>query len=611
MTSSRRQFLATSLAAAAAAAAPAPTMYSKHDAQARKILAQMTLDEKIGQMTQPDQMNLKSLDEIETYALGSLLSGGDSDPKTGNDLTSWTDMYDRYQARALKTRLRIPLLYGVDAVHGHNNVIGATVFPHNIGLGCTRNAKLVEEASRITAIETRAIGIHWAFAPCVTVPQDIRWGRTYEGYSESPDIVKPLGEAAVRGLQGKSLDAPLSVLSCAKHFAGDGGTMFGTGMPKSKDGSERFPLDRGDVRMDEATFRALHLAGYPLAIAAGTGTIMPSYSSWNGEKCSGNRHLLTDILKKDFGFEGFVISDYNALDELPGAYKQQIAQSINAGMDMVMVPDKYVLFMKLLKELASEGTVPMSRIDDAVVRILRVKIAMGFMNPKTSLLADRKLHAQFGSTEHRAVARQCVRESVVVLKNDKNTLPLKKSVRVHVAGKCHHDIGYQCGGWTITWQGKPGPTTEGTTLLAAVRKVVGSGQVTSSMDGGGASGAAVGIAVIGEPPYAEMTGDRTDLRLSREDVAVVENLKRSGIPVVAVIYSGRPLVIDDIVGKADAIVAAWLPGTEGDGIADILFGVHKPTGKLSYTWPSGETVTFQRRDTTYKALYPLGHGLVY
>ncbi|MEO8659594.1 MAG: glycoside hydrolase family 3 N-terminal domain-containing protein, partial [Bryobacteraceae bacterium] len=227
MTSSRRQFLATSLAAAAAAAAPSSTMYSKHDAQARKILAQMTLDEKIGQMTQPDQMNLKSLDEIETYALGSLLSGGDSDPKTGNDLTSWTDMYDRYQARALKTRLRIPLLYGVDAVHGHNNVIGATVFPHNIGLGCTRNAKLVEEASRITAIETRATGIHWAFAPCVTVPQDIRWGRTYEGYSESPDIVKPLGEAAVRGLQGKSLDAPLSVLSCAKHFAGDGGTMFG------------------------------------------------------------------------------------------------------------------------------------------------------------------------------------------------------------------------------------------------------------------------------------------------------------------------------------------------------------------------------------------------
>ncbi|MEO8661811.1 MAG: glycoside hydrolase family 3 C-terminal domain-containing protein, partial [Bryobacteraceae bacterium] len=366
-----------------------------------------------------------------------------------------------------------------------------------------------------------------------------------------------------------------------------------------------------DVRMDEATFRALHLAGYPLAIAAGTGTIMPSYSSWNGEKCSGNRHLLTDILKKDFGFEGFLISDYNALDELPGQYKQQIAQSINAGMDMVMVPDKYVLFMKLLKELAADGAVPMSRIDDAVVRILRVKIAMGLMNPKTSLLADRKLHARFGSTEHRAVARQCVRESVVVLKNDKGTLPLKKSVRVHVSGKAHHDIGYQCGGWTITWQGKPGPVTEGTTLLAAVRKAVGNGLVTSSMDGSGASGAGVGIAVIGEPPYAEMMGDRTDLRLSREDVAVVENLKRAGIPVVAVIYSGRPLIIDDIIGKADAIVAAWLPGTEGDGIADILFGAHKPTGKLSYTWPSGETVTFQRRDTTYKSLYPLGHGLLY
>ena len=613
MNSSRRQFIAGSLGALAATAAPASKPFSRYDPQVRQILSAMTAEEKIGQMTQPDQSYLKSIDDIDTYHVGSLLSGGDSDPKSGNDLNSWTDMYDRYQARALKTRLRIPLLYGVDAVHGHNNVIGAVVFPHNVGLGCTRDAKLVEEASRITAEEIRATGIQWAFAPCVTVPQDIRWGRTYEGYGESPDLVKVLGEASVRGLQGKSLAGPLSVVGCAKHYAGDGGTSFGTGRPKSKNGTERFPLDQGDVRMDEAAFRALHLAGYPLAVNAGVGTIMPSYSSWNGVKCSGHKHLLTDILKNELGFEGFLISDYNALDDLPGRnFKEQIALSINAGMDMVMIPERYGQFYLLLLELAKEGTVPMSRIDDAVTRILRVKYAMGMMSPKASLLADRKLHKTFGSPEHRAVARQCVRQSLVLLKNDNRTLPLKKGAgRIHVAGRLQDDIGSQCGGWTITWQGKAGATTQGTTFLTAVRKAVGGGEVTTSVDGNGASGARVGIAVIGETPYAEMVGDRTDLRLSREDVAVVENMKRAGIPVVAVIYSGRPVVIDDILGKADAIVAAWLPGTEGDGVTDVLFGDPKPGGKLSYTWPKGESSSFHLGDPGYKALYKFGYGLTY
>lgn len=613
MSSSRRQFLASSLGALAATAAPTPKPFSRYDPQVGKILATMSLDEKIGQMTQPDQSYLRNIDDIDTYHFGSLLSGGDSDPKSGNDLNSWTDMYDGYQARALKTRLRIPLLYGVDAVHGHNNVIGAVVFPHNIALGCTRDAKLVEAASKITAEEIRATGIHWAFAPCVTVPQDIRWGRTYEGYSESPDLVKALGEAAVRGLQGKSLSHPLSVLGCAKHFAGDGGTTFGTGRPKSKGGSDRFPLDQGDVRMDEAAFRALHLPGYPLAVNAGVGTIMPSYSSWNGEKCSGHKHLLTDILKKEYGFEGFLISDYNALDDLPGNFKQQVALSINAGMDMVMIPERYVQFYTLLLELAKEGTVPMSRIDDAVTRILRVKMAMGLMNSEVSVLADRKLHKTFGSPDHRAVARQCVRQSLVLLKNDKHALPLAKSAaRIHVAGKCHDDIGCQCGGWTITWQGKTGQTTQGTTFLTAIRKAVGQGtQVTTSMDGSGAAGATVGVAVIGETPYAEMMGDRTDLRLAKEDVATVQNMKSAGIPVIAVIYSGRPVVIDDILDKADAIVAAWLPGTEGDGVTDVLFGDHKPMGKLSFTWPKGESASFHLGDAGYKTLYPFGYGLSY
>jgi beta-glucosidase len=611
MDTSRRQFLASSLGAAAALsvarAADDQRRFTQFDPHARHRVSEMSVDEKIGQMTQPDQMYLASLDDIDKYHLGSLLSGGDSDPKSGNDLLSWTDLYDHYQSRALQTKQRIPLLYGIDALHGHNNVIGAVIFPHNIGLGCTRNAALVEQAARITAIEVRATGINWAFAPCVTVPQDIRWGRTYEGFSESPDVVKLLGAAATRGLQGKSLVDPLSVLACAKHYVGDGGTSFGTGLPRG--GSQRFGLDQGDTRMDEATLRKTHLPGYITAIAMGVGTIMPSYSSWNGVKCSGSSRLLTGILKQELGFEGFLISDYNALDELPGTRKQQIAQSINAGMDMVMITERYREYYNTLKELVQEGTVPISRIDDAVVRILRVKFSMGLMNPEGSFLADRSLHKIFGSPEHRQVARQCVSESLVLLKNEKHAFPVKKSGRIHVAGKCADDIGNQCGGWTITWQGKSGEPTKGTTILAGIRAAAGGAQVSFSRDGSGAEGAGIGIAVIGEKPYAEMQGDRTDLHLDPEDVAVVDRMKSAGIPVVAVLISGRPLLIDSILEKADAIVAAWLPGSEGDGVADVLFGDHKPTGKLSFTWPRGDSTSLERSDPGYKTLFPFGHGL--
>ncbi|HLJ51585.1 MAG TPA: glycoside hydrolase family 3 N-terminal domain-containing protein [Bryobacteraceae bacterium] len=608
MNTSRRHFVTGSLALLGAsrfAAAAKTGTFSQHDPQVRKLLAQMTLEEKIGQMTQPDQLYLRSLDDIDKYHLGSLLNGGDSDPKSGNDLISWTDLYDNYQSRTLKTRLRIPLIYGVDAVHGHNNIIDATIFPHNIGLGCTRNAKLVEEASRVTAEEVRATGINWAFSPCVTVPQDIRWGRTYEGYSESPDVVKVLGAAAVRGLQNRGLDNPLAVAGCSKHYAADGGTAFGTGHPKRRGSEERFPLDQGDARIDEATMRAVHLPGYVTTIEAGVATIMPSYSSWNGIKCSGNRKLLTDILKDEFGFEGFLISDYGALNDLPGEYDQQIELSINAGMDMVMVPDRYPVFYNTLLGLVSKGRVSMSRIDDAVTRILRVKFAMGLMNPKRSPLADRSLHKNFGSAEHRAVARQSVRESLVLLKNDNNVLPLKKNAtRIHIAGKNADDIGNQCGGWTIYWQGKSGPLMKGTTILGGIRNVASApGQVTYSEHGTAAQGSTVAIAVVGETPYAESNGDRTDLHLGPEDVEVIENLKAAGVPVVAVIVSGRPLVIDEILGKADAIVAAWLPGTEGHGVADVLFGDYNPSGKLSFTWPRG--------DIDGRALFPFGHGLNY
>ena len=616
MNRTRRSFLTQSLAAAALAPAlraalDKPRFFSRFDARAQELLGRMTLEEKIGQMTQPDQMYLSDIEDIDKYHLGSVLSGGDSDPKSGNDLQSWTDMYDRHQARALKTRLKIPLVYGVDALHGHNNVIGAVVFPHNIGLGCTRDPKLVEQAARITALEVRATGMNWTFAPCVTVPQDIRWGRTYEGFSESPDVVRVLGEAAVRGYQNGGLNNPRGVLACAKHFAADGGTTFGTGMPKGK-GGDRFPLDRGDTRLDEPTLRKLHLQGYLTAVAAGVGTIMPSYSSWNGEKCSGSKRLMQEILKDELGFEGFLISDYNALDELPGNRKQQTQRSINAGMDMVMVPEAYPAFFNTMLELVREDAIPITRIDDAVTRILKVKFAMGLMDSRRSQLADRGLQKHFGSAQHRAVARECVRRSVIVLKNENKALPLARSAKIHVAGQIADDIGSMCGGWTIKWQGDSGATTTGgTTILAAIRQAAGASNVTQSVDGNGAQGAALGVVVIGEKPYAEFFGDRTELRLAPEDIAAVKNVKSAGIPVVAVLVSGRPVPVDEILPYADAIVAAWLPGTEGAGVADVLFGTVKPTGKLAFTWPAAASTSYQIGDTGYKVQYPFGHGLSY
>lgn len=558
-------------------AASSPKPLASFDAQVKPILAQMTLDEKIGQMTQPDQENIADPGDVATLFLGSVLSGGSSDPKEGNSLEAWTNLYDRLQQQSLKTRLKIPILYGIDAVHGNNNVIGATVFPHNIGLGATRNAALVEKAARITAEEVRATGIQWTFAPGVMVPQDPRWGRTYEGFSDNPSVVAMLGEAAVRGFQGSDLASPLSVLACAKHYIADGGTTFGS----TKNGKG---LDQGDTRVDEATLRRTHLPGYIAAIKAGVGTIMPSYSSWNGVKCSASKRLLTEILKQELGFQGFLISDYDALDQITPNYKDAIAISINAGMDMVMVPKKYRQFIANLKASVQEGTVPISRIDDAVTRILRVKAAMGLLDANRSPLADRKLAASFGSAEHRQVARQAVRESLVLLKNQGKTLPLKKSAaRIHVAGKSADDIGNQCGGWTIDWQGKSGNiTTGGTTLLAALKKV--NPNVTYSVDGSDAKGATAGVVVIGEKPYAEMMGDRPELTLAAEDIQAVDTMKAAGIPVVVVLYSGRPMTLGPVFEKADALIAAWLPGTEGEGITDVLFGDFKPKGKLPYTW---------------------------
>jgi len=613
----RRQFIGASAMTFAGAAVSAagflkptsPNSLKANDAKIRDLLSRMTLEEKVGQMVQANSASLKDPSDVENYFLGSVLSGGSSDPKTGNGLIDWTDHYDGLQSRTQKTRLRIPLLYGIDAVHGHSNVLNAVIFPHNIGLGCSRNPALVEKAARITAIETRATGINWTFAPCVTVPRDERWGRSYEGFGEIPELARMMGEAAVRGYQGNDLSGPASLLACAKHWIGDGATKYGTGRKLRPDLQI---LDRGDVTLTESELRRLHMAGYVSAIKAGVGTIMPSYNSWNGVKCSGSKRLLTEILKEELKFDGFLISDYDAVDEMPGDYKTQIETSVNAGMDMFMVSTKYRDLYGLLLQLIRENRVPVSRIDDAVTRILRVKFAMGLMDGQPHL-ADRKLHATFGSAAHRQAARECVRETVVLLKNNLRVLPASKKVnRIHVAGKSADDIGNQCGGWTISWQGKSGAnTTGGTTILKAIQETVSpQTKITYSKDGADAAGADLGIVVIGETPYAEWMGDRQSLELSEEDIAVVEKMKQAGMPLVVILISGRPMIIEKVIDKADAFVTAWLPGTEGRGVTDVLFGDYRFAGKLSFSWPrSMGQVPINAGDKNYDPLFKYGYGL--
>lgn len=606
-----------------------PAWLTARDEEARALVAKMTLAEKVGQMTQPDWKALKDRKDVGGLFLGSLLCGGSSDPDSGNTLKDWTGVYEESQKQALGTRLAIPLLFGIDAVHGNNNVLGAVVFPHNIGLGCTRDPGLIERIGEVTARETRATGIQWTFAPCVAVPQDIRWGRTYEGFSEDPAVAAMLGQAEVRGLQGERLSGRENVLACVKHFVGDGGTAYKSTIFSGL-------LDQGDTRVDEATLRAIHMAGYPAAIDAGVGTIMPSYSSWNGVKCTGNKKLLTDILKNELGFEGFVISDYNAIDQLVAPskdrvmeasnnasgqvaasdYKKCVELAINAGVDMVMVTDKYREYIRLLQELVNEGKVPVSRIDDAVTRILRVKLAMGMMDKNAALMADPALAAKFGSETHREVAREAVRRSLVLLKNEGGVLPLSRTARrIHVTGRGADDLGMQCGGWTVDWQGKRGEVTPGgTTIFEAIRSAAGKDtKITQSADGTGAAGADVAVVVVGEEPYAEMEGDHDDLSLAKEDATAISEAKAAGVPVLVVVLSGRPLVLDGSEGQADALLAAWLPGTEGAGVADVLFGDYKPTGKLSFTWPQSmkQIAAGHGKEAQESPLFPLGFGLSY
>jgi beta-glucosidase len=571
------------------------------DRRAAALLAQMTLDEKIGQMVQADLNCVHDHADIQKYGLGSMLSGGDSKPPGENNPENWLKTCNELQSWALKTRLKIPLLYGIDAVHGHNDVIGATIFPHHIGLGATRNPKLVEASEHITALEVAGTGIRWAFGPCIAVVQDERWGRSYESYGQDPALVAELGVAAVKGFQGAELSAnPDSVLACAKHYIGDGGTLGGK--------------DQGDTVCDEATLRKLYLPPYLAAVKAGVGSIMVSYSSWNGAKLHGNKYLLTDVLKGELGFKGFLVSDWAAIDQLSPDYKTDVQNSINAGLDMIMIPNgpgknnNYVQFIQNLKELIAEGKVPQARIEDAVLRILRVKFQMGlFENAYT----DPALTAQIGSAEHRQVARECVQQSLVLLKNQAHALPLKKNLKhLVVVGKGADDLGIQCGGWTVSWQGS-GQLTRGTTILQAIRKTVSSGtEVTFSPDGSDIKNADAVLVVIGEHPYAEMKGDRADLSLAPADVALVEKAKTSGVPVTTLLLSGRPLILGSALDASDAFIAAWLPGTEGQGVADVLFGDVKPKGKLPREWPlNNEQLAANKM--TGKPLFEYGFGLTY
>jgi beta-glucosidase len=568
------------------------------------LLSKMTLEEKIGQMVQPERVSVTK-EDIKNYYIGSVLSGGGSVPE-GNTPVAWADMVDNFQKGALETRLGIPIIYGVDAVHGHNNVKDATVFPHNIGLGAANDVKLMKRIGNATAEEVRATGISYTFAPCLCSPQNIRWGRTYEGYSENPNLVAKLGPAIVEGLQGNPKDPNFlkgtKVAASIKHFVGDGLTENG--------------IDQGNVTEYSDKEISKFIKPYKEAINAGARTVMVTYSSINGLKTHGDYHMITEVLKGDLGFTGFVISDYNGPQQIvPGDFRESMKRSINAGIDLFMIPNDWKQFISTTKELVEKKEVPMSRIDDAVTRILRVKFENGlFEHP----YADRNLVAKgVGTEDHRKIAREAVRKSQVLLKNDKHILPLKRhGMNIVVAGKKANNIGYQAGGWTISWQGgspnwggaPEANLTKGTTILQGIEKVAGpSTHVDYSADGTGAAGHDVAVVVIGEPPYAEMFGDRKDLGLLQEDIDLLNKVKASGTPMVVLLQSGRPMIVTDQIKDWSAFVASWLPGTEGDGVADVLFGDYPFTGKLSYTWPRNmeQVNTHDKRNP----LFRLGYGL--
>jgi beta-glucosidase len=577
--------------------------------QATRIVAGLTLRQKAGQMVQADSAGIEA-SAVATYQFGSVFSGGDSDPPTDDLPQTWRTFVESFESQA--SGFGIPLIYGIDAVHGNNNVSNAVVFPHNIGLGATRDAALLTEVAHVTALEMRGTSIDWTFAPAISPAQDERWGRTVESYSEVPSLVAEMAVATLKGFQGDSLAGPESVLACAKHFAGDGATQGG--------------VDKSDTVLDEATFRKLGVEVYQPLINAGVGSIMVSYSSYNGVKMTGNAHWLTDVLKGEMGFRGILGSDWAASSKLPGDAATQLATAVNAGIDMLMEPYQAAQDVDLLEAApAATGSayIALSRIDEAVTRILTIKCEHGMLAPGYSPSGDSALLSEIGSQAHRDVARRAVRESAVLLRNESHALPIPETARVHVAGSAADSLQRQCGGWTVDWQGlgaqtkSPGVST-GTTILKGIEAIAGSGNVSYSLDGSGIpEGATHLIVVLSEAPYAEELGDVTDLDLASRtpDVPVLQAARSSGLPVIAVLLSGRPLIIEPYLDLADAWVAAWIPGSEADALADVLFGRHAPTGKLGHTWPrTMAQVPINLGDADYASdppLFPFGHGLTY
>ena len=578
------------------------------DQRTADLLSRMTLYEKVGQMLQVERLTATTA-EVDAYGIGSVLSGGGSNP-TPNTPAAWADMVDSYQEAALSTRLEIPIFYAVDAVHGHNNVYGATIFPHNIGLGATRDADLVERIGIATAEEVRTTGIHWSFAPCIAVPQDDRWGRTYEGYSESPGLVAELGLAITEGLQGKETDSDFlsgtNVVASIKHWVADGNTTDGD--------------NQGNAQMSDQDLQPF-IKPYEDAIAVGARSVMVDLGSINNVMSHANYHLITEILKDDLGFTGIVISDWNGAYVLNTSdYSDALKTSLNAGIDMFMEPHNWQTkeFVGTVVNLVNTNQVAESRIDDAVSRILRVKFESGlFENPYT----DRSLlsNGNFGGTAHRDVAREAVRKSATLLKNENSILPLSKTSKVFVAGVRADDIGYQSGGWTISWLGSPGDTTPGTTILEGIQNAVTNpSNVTYSTTGTGAGENDVAIVVVGESPYAEIFGDVgynqpiPNLGLSAEDQSVLDNVKSSGVPTIVIMVSGRPMDITTRLGDWDGFIAAWLPGTEGDGLSDVIFGDYDFAGKLPVSWPKyfdSSNIKINSGDSNYVPLFPFGYGL--
>jgi beta-glucosidase len=572
--------------------------------KASALLAQMTGDEKIAQLHQVERANTSASD-ITTYDVGSVYSQGGSGPST-NSPTGWADMIDGFRSASFKSRLGNPIIYGLDVVHGVGPVKGATVFPHNIGLGATRDPALVEEVASVVADEAAGVGADFPFAPVVAVARDERWGRTYEAFGETTELATAMGVAYTNGFQKRS--GPFTVLANAKHYIGDGGTANG--------------VNTGDTSGDEATLRALFLPPYQAAVNAGVGSIMASYSSWQGTRMHANKTMLTDVLKGMLGFQGFVGSDYNGCTQ----NGVTLGSCLNAGVDMAMTFGPTASsFLSMVRPLVP-NTVPQSRIDDAARRILVVKCEMGLLDGANRLV-DRSLTAQVGSAAHRAVARKAVAASLVVLKNDGGLLPLSKSAAVALGGKTADNIGNQCGGWTVTWQGMSGNvTTGGTTIKQALESVLTTSKVSYALDGSATgNGASVGIAVIGETPYSEGCGDipspqggsncvnrPTSLEVDSADVAVVQKMKNAGLKTVVVLVTGRPLLLDQIVPIADAIVVAWLPGSEGAGVTDVLFGDVHPSGKLPRSWPRDSSqIPMNVGDPNYDPLFPYAYGLTY